>query len=69
MIIDESKQRKRRNLREELKALENDLVKQVVRLYGKDVGFGAFWEVADKVRLFSELRKNFCGDGFSGLSQ
>ena len=50
----------RQDLCEELRTIESDLVKQLIRLYRRGTDFAAFWEAAERVYLFSQLRKNIC---------
>ena len=49
---------KREALCVEPKAIENDLVKELDRLYRGGTDFRAFWEVIQLVYLFSQPRRN-----------
>ena len=47
---------------EELRAIEKDLLRQLVRLYYVSRDFDAFWKVVDRINTFTELRKRACGE-------
>ncbi len=60
MDVDEEEQ-ERKELCAELARIESDLARQLIRVYRRGVDYREFWELVDRLRMFSELRKNICG--------
>ncbi len=54
-------QEERKELCVELGEIENDLVRQLLRVYTRGTNYEEFWALVDKLNSFSELRKNVCG--------
>ncbi len=52
-------QEQRNELYVELVEIENDLVRQLLRVYTRGTNYDEFWALVDRLRAFSELRKNF----------
>jgi len=44
-----------------LAEIESDLVSQLLKAYRGGMRYDEFWELVDKLRSFSKLRKNFGG--------
>jgi hypothetical protein len=53
-------EQERRELFAELAEIESDLAKQIVRVYRRGTNYEEFWELVDRLRTFSEMRKNIC---------
>ncbi len=54
-------QEERKELCIELGEIENDLVRQLLRVYTRGTNYEEFWALVDRLNSFSELRKNVCG--------
>ena len=54
-------QEERKELCVELAEIENDLVRQLLRVYTRGTNYEEFWALVERLRAFSELRKSFCG--------
>jgi hypothetical protein len=53
-------QEEREELCIELGEIEKDLIRQLLRAYTRGTNYREFWALVDRLRAFSELRKNFC---------
>jgi hypothetical protein len=51
----------KRELCEELAEIEEDLGRQLVKVYRRGTNFEEFWDLVERPRSFSEMRKNICG--------
>jgi len=58
-VTDEEQERK--ELCAELAGIESDLTRQLIRVYRRGIDYREFWELVDRLRAFSEMRKNICG--------
>ncbi len=54
-------QEERKELCVELAEIEDDLVRQPLRVYTRGANYEEFWAPVERLRAFSELRKSFCG--------
>ena len=50
-------QEERKGLHAELVEVENDLVRQLLRVYKRGTHYDEFWELVERLRAFSELRE------------
>ncbi|MBI3022805.1 MAG: hypothetical protein HYU03_02295 [Thaumarchaeota archaeon] len=41
-------------------AIEDDMVKELIRMYRQGTNYGAFWEIVRMVHSFGDMRKDFC---------
>ncbi len=56
--VEEAKERK--ELCTELAEIESDLGRQLIRVYRRGTNYDEFWELVERLRSFSEMRKNIC---------
>ncbi len=54
-------QEERKELCEELEEIESDLIRQLLRVYKRGTNYAEFWELVERLKMFSELRKKYCG--------
>ncbi len=54
-------QEERKELCVEVAEIENDLVRQLLRVYTRGSNYDEFWALVERLGTFSELRKSFCG--------
>jgi hypothetical protein len=46
----------------DLKDIESDLIRELIRLYRQGTDYDMFWERVERVMLLTKLRKKFCQD-------
>jgi hypothetical protein len=44
----------------DLRAMESELIRELIRLYRHGTDYETFWQRVGRVELLSRLRRNFC---------
>jgi hypothetical protein len=53
---------KSRPLCDDLRRIEDDLLKQLTSLYYSGKSFEAFWDMVERIAQFADLRRKVCGE-------
>ena len=58
----ETARNEREELCEDLRNIETDMIRELIRLYEQGTNYEVFWERVERVEQFARLRRNFCQD-------